>query len=83
MKIHTEVIRPFSGDGDVVAWIQKVKLVAKLQKVSDLASFMPLFLEGEALSLYLEMKDEDRSDADRIEQRLKGAFTDDFFFCLW
>ena len=49
------MIKPFTGEGDVVSWIKKVQLVAKLQKVSDLASFIPLYLEGDALALYLEM----------------------------
>ena len=50
-KITTEMIKAFTGEGDIVSWIQKVRLVAKLKKVADLASFIPLFLEGDALAL--------------------------------
>lgn len=71
-----EMIKSFSGDGDVVAWVQKVKLVARLQKLEDLASLLPLLLEGDALALYLEMSEDDKKDATKIEQRLVGAFTD-------
>ena len=53
--ITTSMIAPFRGDGDLVAWLTKVKLVAKLKKRTDLAAFVPLFLEGDALTLYLEM----------------------------
>ena len=30
-----DVIKPFSGEGDVVMWLKKVRLVARLQKVDD------------------------------------------------
>ena len=53
-----------------------MKLVAKLQKVQDLASFIPLFLHGDALALYLEMSNEDQVRAEQIEMRLVMAFTE-------
>ena len=40
-KITSDMIRAFTGEGDLVAWLKKVKLVAKLQKVTDLASLIP------------------------------------------
>ena len=58
-KLTKEMIRPFNGKGDLVAWMKKLKLVAKLQKTSDLASFDPLFLDGDTLALYLEMSAQD------------------------
>ena len=33
LKGVSEVMRPFSGDGDVVAWLKKAELVAKLKKM--------------------------------------------------
>ena len=78
-KITTDMIKPFTGEGDVVAWVRKVKLVAKLKKVTDVASLLPLYLEGDALSIYLEMKESDQDDADKIEARLKEAFSDSAF----
>lgn len=74
-----DMIRPFSGTGDVVAWIAKVKLVARLQKVDDVASFLPLYLEGDALALYLQLSEKDQQDVSRIEQKLKEAFSDSPF----
>ena len=76
LRLGKDVIPPFSGEGDVVGWIKKVKLVAKLQKVQDLASFIPLFLHGDALALYLEMSNEDQVWAEQIEMRLVAAFTE-------
>ena len=79
VKVTSDMIRPFSGEGDVVAWLKKVRLVAKLQKITELESFLPLYLEGEALALYLEMDESDQLDVDEIEKRLKAAFSDDMF----
>ena len=39
-----------------MAWLKKVKLVAKLQNIADLATFLPLYLEVDVLAIYLEMK---------------------------
>ena len=76
LRLGKDVISPFSGEGDVVGWIKKVKLIAKLQKVQDLASFISLFLHGDALALYLEMSNEDQAWAEQIEMRLMTAFTE-------
>lgn len=57
-KISMDMVKVFSGDGDVVSWLKKVSLVAKLKDVTDLASFIPLYLEGDALALYLELPEE-------------------------
>ncbi|XP_068233538.1 uncharacterized protein [Palaemon carinicauda] len=78
-KITMDMIKPFTGEGDVVSWLKKVTLVAKLQKIVDLASFIPLYLEGDALALYLEMGDEDQECAAKIQEKLKVAFSDDPF----
>ena len=60
LRLDNDVIPPFSGEGDIFEWIKKVKLVAKLQKVQDFATFIPLFLHGDALALYLELSNEDQ-----------------------
>ena len=76
IKLSRDMIRPFKGEGDLVAWLSKVKLVAKLQKIDDLSVFIPLFLEGDALAIYLELSSSEQASADTIEARLKEAFTD-------
>ena len=70
LRLGKDVIPPFSGEGDVVGWIKKVKLV------QDLARFIPLFLHGDALALYLEMSNEDQVQPEQIEMRLVTAFTE-------
>ena len=75
----TDIIKPFVGVGDVVSWIKKVKLVAKLQNVKQLENFMPLYLEGDALALYLQLSEQEQANADLIEAKLLEAFTDSPF----
>ena len=77
--LGSDILKPFSGEGDVVAWLKKVRLVVRLQHVNDVASLLPLYLEGHALALYMEMKEEDQKDISLIEARLKKAFTDGAF----
>lgn len=72
----SDTIRPFDGQGDVVAWLTKVKLVARLQHITDLASLIPLYLEGDALALYMEMHETEMTDAEMIESMLLKAFMD-------
>ena len=79
VKITSDMVKPFTGDGDVVAWLKKIQLVGKLKKISDLASLIPLYLEGDALALYLEMSDADQSDSEKIVARLREAFSDGAF----
>ena len=78
-KVTGDMIRPFTGDGDVVAWLTKVKLVAKLTKVEDLAAFIPLYLEGGALAVYLEMGAAEKMKYACVETKLKEAFSDNMF----
>lgn len=46
-----------------------------------MASFIPLYLEGDALALYLELRDIDQGGAEII-QKMKKAFTDGAFAAL-
>ena len=90
VKISPDMIRPYTGENDLISWLKKVQLVAKLANVTDLASFLPLYLEGDALAVYLEMSESDQKSAKKIEDRLKTAFTDGSFIaygkltrCRW
>ena len=62
VRISSDVIKPFSSKGDVVAWLKKVRLVARLQNVDDVASLLLLYLEGDALALYMEMVEASQGD---------------------
>lgn len=63
-----KLIKPFSGGEGVNEWITKVELVARLTGVKDEAAFLPLFLEGGALAVYLEMPSAEQKDAATIKK---------------
>ena len=54
VNLSSDILRPFTEEGDVVAWLNKLKLVTKLQKIEDIATLIPMYLEGNALAVYLE-----------------------------
>ena len=74
VRLSNDILRPFTGGGDVVVWLNKLKLVAKLQKIEDIATLIPMYLEGNAFGVYLEMGEKDQADAESTEKRLKIAF---------
>ena len=76
----TDMVKVFDGtNGDVSNWIKKVKLVAKLKKVTELASFLPLYLDGDAFEVFDQMNEEDKADAKKIETALLKAFAQSSF----
>ena len=77
--ISSDIIKPFSGEVDMVVWLKKVWLVVKLQQVNDVVSLLPLYLKGDELALYMEMEEDDQKQIEQIEVQLKEAFTDDAF----
>ena len=48
-------------------------------EIKEIACFIPLYLEGDALALYLEMSKVDQLDAGKIEGSLKGALAQGSF----
>ena len=66
-KITPEMMKSYNGEGDFVAWLAKAKLIARLAKITDLACFVPLYLEGDALAVYLEMSDAEQANFVRID----------------
>ena len=79
-KVATErMIKPFSGEGDVHAWLTKVELVARLTDIKDVALLIPLYLEGGALAVYLELPAVEQSNLEKLKNRLIQAFSDSQF----
>ena len=76
-----KVLKPFTGEGDVMSWLAKVELVASLSdiKKKDLIKLIPMYLEGGALAVYLEMSEEVRNDTDQLKKGLLRAFSDSAF----
>ena len=79
VRISSDVIQPFSGEGDVVVWLKKVRLVVRLQNVDDVTCLLTLYLDGDTLALYMEMEEASQRDIEQIESRLKEAFSDNAF----
>ena len=74
MHALSDVIRPFEEQGDIVAWYMKVKLVAELQHITELTKLIPLYFEGDALALYLEMKERIQMDYEVIVDVNQGFY---------
>lgn len=60
--------------GDFSDWIEKLELVANLQKIEDLISFLPLFLTGAAFAVYKQLSEEDKKDYPKLKAALLLAF---------
>lgn len=60
--------------GDFSEWCDKLELVAKLQKVTELKSFVPLFLGGPAFAIYKQLSEEVKDNYDQLKQELMTAF---------
>ena len=78
-RLSSDILRPLMGEDEVVMWLNKLKLVVKLQKIEDVATLILMYLEGNVLTVYLEMLEEDQADAESIKIRLKTAFSEDAF----
>ena len=69
-----DVVRKFSGDQDVNIWLEQFELIAKLQGEENLAVLIPLFLEGAAYDVYMQLPTEQREDSDELTAALRMAF---------
>ena len=80
VRIETsKTIKHFNGEGDIVAWLSKIELVAKLSNIKEVADLVPLYLEGGALALYLELEDSKKSDFSLLSKELLRAYSDSEF----
>ena len=78
----TDVIVKFEDaekSGDIGEWLDKLELVAKLQDITKLESFVPLFLSGPAFAVYKQLDDQDKSEYSRLKFQLVQAFGQDCF----
>lgn len=74
-----KLVRTFDGAGDVVEWLNKLRLVVKLQKAGKLEDIIPLFLEGSAFQIYNQLSEKQKSDVESIERALREAYALDIF----
>ena len=74
----SDLIPQFSGDSDFAEWVVKLELVAGLQKVTELQSFLPLFLSGGALAVYTGLSAETQKSYEKIKAAMTEAFSIDY-----
>ncbi len=73
----SDVVSRFSGEGDDVsisAWLEKVELTAKLLKIEQVETVIPLFLEGQAFEVYQGLPESVKGSAKSLKQELVKAF---------
>ena len=78
----SEIVKPFSyveASGDFEKWLAKVRVVAKLQKVNDLAGFIQLFLTGQAFDVYCQLSCVKQEDQVELIKALGEAFSQNQF----
>lgn len=71
----SDLIRQYDGTGDFSEWVQKLELVASLQQIDKLHTFLPLFLTGGAFSVYQSLTAETKGDYDGVKRALTSAFS--------
>jgi len=72
-----DVVKPFTGDGDIVGWLDRFDRAAELRKVKNVAELLPLFLDGGAALVYDRLSDEKKKDSEAIKVALRKAFGPD------
>lgn len=72
----TDVVKNYENEssGDISEWLEKVELVASLQKIEKLENFVPLFLSGSAFAVYKQLPESDRTVYKKLKERLIQAF---------
>jgi hypothetical protein len=71
----SDLVTQFDGSGDFCEWLQKFELVARIQKISDLEDYIPLFLSGGAFAVYQGLSDADKGSYASVKRSLTAAFT--------
>jgi hypothetical protein len=71
----SDIIQQFDGSTDFAEWVQKLELVATLQKVGNLAAFLPLFLSGGAFAVYQGLSSDAKADYASVKAALTSAFS--------
>ena len=69
------MVKPCNGSGDISEWLNKFQLVVQLRNMDNEATVLPMFLEGSALSLYLQLADTVKADAASLKNALRDAFS--------
>lgn len=74
-----KLIPEFNGSSErsVAEWLEKLELICKLQKISDMASVITLRLTGMAFAVYQQLAESDKKSTDKVKEGLLAAFAVD------
>ncbi|QQP38158.1 Uncharacterized protein FKW44_018657 [Caligus rogercresseyi] len=61
-----DVLTRFNGTGEVEIWIKQAELAKTLLGIEDLATIIPLFLDGKAFAVYDQLDEEGKKDTGTI-----------------
>ncbi|KFD47059.1 hypothetical protein M513_12047 [Trichuris suis] len=77
LAFDVRLIPEFDGSSSqcVSDWFLKLELVCRLRRVVDVAAVIPLRLAGGALTVYLELPDEDKRSVEKVKEALLAAFS--------
>ena len=79
-NFDVKLIPEFDGTGDIVDWLEKVKMVCSLnQPAADVTIVIPLRLKGGASAVYRQLSTEQRRNAEAVKAALRRAFAVDKF----
>ena len=70
-----DLVSQYDGSGEFSEWIQKLELVAKIQKVDDLHVVLPLLLSGGAFAVYQGLSEDVKEDYANVRNALTAAFS--------
>ena len=79
LKGVSEVVRPFSGDGDVVAWLKKSKISCQVKEKRGCGNLSASVFGRGCIGFALRDEEENQSNATSIVKKLKEAFTESEF----
>ena len=68
-------LRPFGGQEDLEEFWQKFQVVGKIQKwttAKDRMAHLPLYLAGDAFTVWRQIEESDQEDEDKVKARLEG-----------
>ena len=74
----SDIFEKFDDTSDAATWLQRTKVIAKIQDV-ELTVLYPVLLLSDAYAVYDGLGEEDKKDASKIEDVLLQAFSLDAF----
>ena len=74
-----DIVPMYRGVGDFSQWVDKLELVADLQQVAKLETFLLLFLADGAFVVYKSLSETIKKDYSQLKSKLLAAFDKDMF----